>query len=162
MAAIPNCPLGNVPGSGMGLKVGQGAHMGLGLGGGHGAHLGAGAGLLACPAGSGLMPGLHLQGGLAAGTGGTTKGVTAALGPNAAATPSIVAPSGLGKAAAVGGTAVGSKGLSLGLGIGLGLWGPLLLAGVSAAGAYMLWKSYQDTKPQTEDDIELSEALSSQ
>ena len=33
MVGTTVCPLGNVPGSGMGLKVGQGAHMGLGLGG---------------------------------------------------------------------------------------------------------------------------------
>ena len=87
MVGTTVCPLGNVPGSGMGLKVGQGAHMGLGLGGGHGAHLGAGAGLLACPAGSGLMPGLHLQSGIAAGSGGVAKSVTAALGQNSATVP---------------------------------------------------------------------------
>ena len=156
MAAIPVCPLGNVPGSGMGLKAGQGAHMGLGLGGGHGAHLGAGAGLLSCPAGSGLMPGLHFQGGLAAGSGGA-KGVTAALGQSAASVPAVSA--GAGKAALAGGAVAGGKGLSLGLGIGLGLWGPLLFAGFSAAGAYVLWKSYQGTKPAADDDDELAEAL---
>ena len=158
MAATPVCPLGNVPGSGMGLKAGQGAHMGLGLGGGHGAHLGAGAGLLSCPAGSGLMPGLHLQGSIAAGSGGA-KGVTAALGQNAASAPVVSA--GAGKATLAGGALAGGKGVSLGLGIGLGLWGPLLLAGFSAAGAYVLWQSYQGTRPPTEDDEELTEALGS-
>ncbi len=102
MAVTPICPMGNVPGSAMGLKVGQGAHLGLGLGGGHGAHLGAGAGLLACPAGSGLMPGLHLQGGLAAGTGGAAKSVTAALGQSAASAP--LATASAGKAALAGGS----------------------------------------------------------
>ena len=159
MVATPVCPLGNVPGSGMGLTVGQGAHMGLGLGGGHGAHLGAGAGLLACPAGSGLMPGLHLQGAVAAGSGGVTKSVTAALGQNSTVVP--MASASAAKTAAVGGTLVGSKGISLGLGIGLGLWGPLLFAGFSAAGAYLLWKSYQTTIPQNDEDAEMADALSS-
>jgi hypothetical protein len=143
----------------MGMTIGQGAHMGLGLGGGHGAHLGAGAGLLACPAGSGLMPGLHLQGGLAAGSGGVAKSVTAALGQNTAASP--VAAAVAGKTAAAGSAMASAKGISLGLGIGLGAWGPLLLAGLSAAGAYALWKTYKPSPPKSEEEIELSEALSS-
>ena len=156
MATTAVCRLGNVPGSGVGLQAHQGAHMGLGLGGGHGAHLGAGAGLLSCPAGSGLMPGLHLQSGFAAGSGGA-KSVTAALGQNAATTP----VASVGKAAISGGALVGGKSISLGLGIGLGLWGPLLLAGFSAAGAYVLWQSYQGAQARTEEDEELAEALGS-
>ena len=87
------------------------------------------------------------------------RGVTAALGQATATTPVVSASAG--KAAVTGGVAIGGKGLSLGLGIGLGLWGPVILAGLSAVGAYALWQSYQKTKPLTEDDEEINEALGS-
>ena len=137
------CPLGNIPGAGMGMGQGLGQNAGL--------HLGAGGGLLSCPAGSGLLPGLHAQGGMA-------KGITAALGTGAAASPS---PSAAAKAAMATTVGVGGKGLSLGLGIGLGLWGPVLLAAASAAGAVYFWQRFHDGKGPTEEDLELSEAVAS-
>ena len=54
----------------------------------------------------------------------------------------------------------GGKGLSLGLGIGLGLWGPVLLAAASAAGAVYFWRKSQDNNVQTEDEVEMAEAIS--
>ncbi len=144
------CPLGNVPGTQMGLNAGLGPHMGLGphlgmgLGAGPGAHLGIGAGGIG--AGAGLAP---------CPLAGAAKGVTAAMGQNVVA----AAPAGVGKVALAGGSIVGGKGLSLGLGIGLGLWGPLVLAGFSAAGVYVLWKTYQGTKPATDEEAEITEAL---
>ncbi|MEI8393191.1 MAG: hypothetical protein WCF85_00545 [Rhodospirillaceae bacterium] len=122
----------------------------MGIGAGHGLHMGAGGALLGYPAGSGLM------GGAAAGSTGTAKGMTAALGPN----PATAATTGASKVAAAGVTA-GSKGFGYGLSVGLGFWGPALLAGIGAAGAYALWKSYRSTRPPTEDEAELSEALNS-
>ncbi len=155
------CPLGNIPGSGMGMGAGQGVgqnaglfHMGAGAG--HGAHLGAGAGggLLSCPAGSGLLPGLHAQGAMA----GSAKGMVAAMGANGAM---VQAPSAASKAVIAGGIGAGSKGVSLGLGIGLGLWGPVVLAAASAAGAVYFWRRFHEGRMPTEDESEMSEALSS-
>ncbi len=136
------CPLGHVPGSGMGLGAGQGAGNGLHLGGG----------LMSCPAGSGLLPGLHVQGAAA----GAAKGVVAAMGGNGAM---VQAPSLASKAVVAG--SIGGKGLSLGLGIGLGLWGPVVLAAASVAGAVYFWRRFHEGRMPSEDESEITEALSS-
>ena len=92
---------------------------------------------------------------------GMAKVVPTALGPQ-----SQGAALGMGKSLATkgmvaGGAGAGCKGLSLGLGIGLGFWGPVVLAGLGAAAAYSLWKSRGAAAALNEDDMEMSEALSS-
>ncbi len=122
--------------------------------------MGGGLGLWSCPAGSGLLSGLH--GKAAASTvvakgGGGVCVVPAALGnPGqgiAGAGKSLVA-----KGVIAGGGAC--KGLSLGLGIGLGLWGPAILAGLGVAAAYSLWRSRAAINALSEDENEIGEALS--
>ncbi len=146
------CPFGNVPGSGMGMGqgVGQNAGLHMGMGAGKGLHLGVGGGMLSCPAGPGLLPGLQAQGGAA-------KGIVAALGANGTMTQSSSVAAKTAMAATVG---AGGKGLSLGLGIGLGLWGPALLAAASAAGAVYFWRRFQENNVQTDDEAEMAEAIS--
>jgi len=88
--------------------------------------------------GSALLHGLRLPAGVA-------KGTTAVAA----------------KAAAAGGAAAGGKGLCLGLGIGLGLWGPLLLATATAAGAVYVWQHFLDNRAPSEEEAELTDALTS-
>ena len=126
--------------------------------------IGAGHGLLSCPAGSGLMPGLYSKGATAvtaAVKGGcVVRGVPAALGGPG---PGMVAGAGKTMAAkglAAGGLIAGGKGLSLGLGIGLGLAGPAILAGLGVVAGYTLWRSRSAVDALNENDVELGEALS--
>ena len=120
--------------------------------------IGGGLGLWSCPAGSGLLPGLHAQtAAVGAKSGGGACVVPAALGspgPGAAGTGKSLAI----KGAVVGGGAC--KGLSLGLGIGLGLWGPAILAGLGVAAAYSLWRSRAAIDALSDEEVEIGEALS--
>ncbi|CAK0755993.1 Magnetosome protein MamG [Azospirillaceae bacterium] len=120
--------------------------------------IGSGHGFLSCPAGSGILPGLHYQ--TAAMTKGcVAQGMTAALGSPGPAVSGGVAPMTT-KGIMAGGSVVGGcKGLSLGLGVGLGFWGPLVLAGLGAAAAFTIWKSRQAVEALSEDDQEFRDAL---
>jgi len=131
--------------------------------------IGTGHGLLSCPAGAGLLPGVHYQGAAAqgipaalAGTGQAGAGKMVA-GKTVAGKTVIakgMAANGMAKGVIAGSTLAGGKGLSLGLGIGLGLWGPTVLAGLGLVAAYTLWKSQTAVRALNEDDIEIGEALS--
>ena len=137
--------------------------------------MGAGQGLWSCPAGSGLLPGLHSKAAAAStvaikGGGGGACVVPAALGAPGAGFagghgmagvgPGMagVGPGMMAKGVVAGGGVC--KGLSLGLGIGLGLWGPAILAGLGAAAGYTLWRSRSAIDALTEDETEIGEALS--
>lgn len=134
--------------------------------------IGTGHGLLPCPAGTGLLPGVHYQGagmqGIPAVLGNPGPGALAGAGRTVAgkamAGKAVIAKgmaaNGMAKGVIAGSTLAGGKGLSLGLGIGLGLWGPTILAGLGLVAAYTLWKSQTAVRALSEDDIEIGEALS--
>ncbi len=122
--------------------------------------MGGGQGLWSCPAGSGLLPGLHVKAGVA--TVAANGGAGACVVPAALGSPGP-GLAGAGKSVVAKGVIVGGgacKGLSLGLGIGLGLWGPAILAGLGAAAAYSLWRSRAAIEALSEDEAEIGEALS--
>ena len=129
--------------------------------------IGTGHGLLSCPAGAGLLPGIHFQGaaaqGIPAALGSPGQGGLAGAGKTIAGKTLItkgIAANGMAKGVIAGGSLAGGKGLSLGLGIGLGLWGPTILAGLGLVAAYTLWKSQTAVRALNEDDTEIGEALS--
>ncbi|ARJ67979.1 magnetic particle specific iron-binding protein [Magnetospirillum sp. ME-1] len=70
---------------------------------------------------------------------------------------------GAGKAAAgakvVGGTIWTGKGLGLGLGLGLGAWGPIILGVVGAGAVYAYMKSRDIESAQSDEEVELRDAL---
>ena len=98
--------------------------------------LGAGHGLMSCPAGAGLLPGLYAKP-VALGGGHGIVGAGQSIAAKSMAANGTVG--GAVKGAVAGGVAC--KGLSLGLGIGLGPLGPMVLAGLGMAAAYSLWRS---------------------
>ena len=127
--------------------------------------IGGGQGLWSCPAGSGLLPGLHTK--AAASTAALKGGGGVCVVPAALGTPGQQGLAGAGKSMMAGSMAKGAiagggmgKGLCLGLGIGLGLWGPAILAGLGAAAAYSLWRSSATINALNEDETEIGEALS--
>ncbi len=119
--------------------------------------MGAGQGLMSCPAGSGLLPGLHTKSVAVAGGGG--GGGAKVLGVALESPRGAAFGAGKTAAAKVLAGGCGAKGLSLGLGIGLGLWGPVILAGLGAAAAYSLWRSRATVDALTDETIEMNEAL---
>ena len=60
---------------------------------------------------------------------------------------------------AAGGTMWTGKGLSLGLGLGLGAWGPVILGVIGGAAVYGYVRSRKAEKVQSEEELELKEAL---
>ena len=96
------------------------------------------------------------QAGVAQGAG--TK-VIAAQGAGTKAAAVGVGKVGVG-AKAVGGTIWSGKGLALGLGMGLGAWGPLILGVVGAGAVYAYMKSRDIEAAQSDEEIELRDALS--
>ncbi|MEI6667731.1 MAG: hypothetical protein WCP29_06210 [Acidobacteriota bacterium] len=53
-------------------------------------------------------------------------------------------------AAGLGAAGLGANGLCLGLGLGLGLWGPVVLAGVTIVGVYALFQGDHAPPPRSE------------
>ncbi len=85
--------------------------------------------------------------------------VVAAQGAGAKAAAVGVGKVGVG-AKAVGGTIWSGKGLALGLGMGLGAWGPLILGVVGAGAVYAYMKSRDIEAAQSDEEVELRDALS--
>ena len=126
--------------------------------------IGTGQGFLSYPAGAGVLPGAHLHGAkmITAATKGASvvRVIPAALGGPGQGAMVGVGKGMVAKGVIAGGSVVGGKGISLGLGIGLGLWGPMILAGLGVAAAYALWKSQGAVEALNEEDAEIREALS--